>query len=308
MVSAVKDWEKELNIYKLKPAPPKMCLQEYIELYLKDNDDKYLSWFLHYYEPTLNNAVIGFVQDYAMPGHFADLKSACIFALLKALQNYDASKHKSFENYYTEFYIKREVHEYVRTMRTGYTISTEDEDARLRKIMTLYRENNYRNDDETIGRIAAELNLKPTKVIEIISAGLRNMNYTEFYKNLSDDESEEKEEEYIADSSSEPSNILLNAMRKEAVYEVFDKLYYDEQYMVANRLGFCMDCFSDYYVDNTVTDKDGNHKKVKFKKMTYLDLANTFEKSSPDTAYQTVNRAYAKMREWLTDTEYFKGE
>ncbi|MBR3817160.1 MAG: hypothetical protein IKJ27_10610 [Clostridia bacterium] len=47
---------------------------------------------------------------------------------------------------------------------------------------------------------------------------------------------------------------------------------------------------------------------MKTKKMTYLDRANTFEKSSPDTAYQTVNRAYAKMREWLKDTEYFKGE
>lgn len=304
----MKDWENELCIYKLKPAPPKMHLQEYIELYLKEKDDKYLSWFLHYYEPTLNNAVTGFVQDYAMPGHFADLKSACVFAILKALQNYDVSKHKTFENYYNEFYVKRAVHEYVRTMRTGYTIPTEDEDARLRKIMVLYRENDYKNDDETICRIAAELNLKPKKVVEIISAGLRNMNYTEFYKNLSDDESEEKEEEYIADSSSEPSNILLNAMRKEAVYEVFDKLYYDEQYMVANRLGFCMDCFSDYYIDNTVTDKDGNPCKVKFKKMTYLDLANTFEKSSPDTAYQTVHRAYAKMREWLKGTEYFKSE
>ena len=60
-----------------------------------------------------------------------------------------------------------------------------------------------------------------------------------------------------------------------------------------------MDCFSDCYMDNHVTDKDGNPRKVKFKKMTYLDLANTFEKSSPDTAYKTVNRAYAKMCEWL---------
>ena len=304
----MKDWEKELYIYKLKPAPPKMHLQEYIELYLKEKDDKYISWFLHYYEPTLNNAVIGFVQDYAMPGHFADLKSACVFAMLKALQNYDVTKHKSFENYYTEFYIKREVHEYVRTMRTGYTIPTEDEDARLRKIMALYRENGYKNDDETIGKIAAELHLNPKTITEIISAGLRNMNYTEFYKNLADDESETREEEYIADFSSEPLIMLLSDMRKEAVYEVFDKLHYDEQYMVANRLGFCMDCFSDYYMDNTVTDKDGNPRKVKFKKMTYLDLANTFEKSSPDTAYQTVHRAYAKMREWLKGTEYFKGD
>ena len=285
-----------------------MHLQEYIELYLKENDDKYLSWFLHYYEPILNNAVKGFVQDYAMPGHFADLKSACVFAMLKALQNYDVTKNKSFENYYTEFYVKRAVHEYVRTMRTGYTIPTEDEDAKLRKIMALYRENGYKNDDETIGRIAAELHLKPKKVMEIISAALRNMNYTEFYKNLADDESEVREEEYIADSSSEPLTMLLNAMRKEAVHEVFDKLYYDEQYMVANRLGFCLDCFSDYYLDNSVTDRDGNSRKVKFKIITYLDLANTFGKSSPDTAYQTIKGAYAKMRELLKDTEYFKGE
>ena len=215
----MKDWEKELYIYKLKPEPPKKHLQEYIELYLKEKDDKYLSWFLHYYEPILNNSVKGFVHEYAMPGHFADLKSACVFALLKALKNYDVSKNKSFENYYTEYYVKRAVHEYVRTMRTGYTVSTEDEDARLRKIMALYRENNYRNDDETIGKIAAELHLKPKKVLEIISAGLRNMNYTEFYKNLADDESEVREEEYIADSSSEPLTMLLNAMRKEAEWK-----------------------------------------------------------------------------------------
>lgn len=46
-------------------------------------------------------------------------------------------------------------------------------------------------------------------------------------------------------------------------------------------IGFCMDCISDYYIDNTITDKDGNPRKVKFKKMTYLDLAKTFVKSSP---------------------------
>lgn len=96
--------------------------------------------------------------------------------------------------------------------------------------------------------------------------------------------------------------MLLNAMHKEAVHEIFDKLYYDERYMVVNRLGFCIDCFSDYYMDKCVTDKDGNPKKVKFKKMTYLDLANTFGKPLPDIAYQTVYRAYIKMREWLKNT------
>lgn len=304
----MKDWEKELYIYKQKPAPPKMKFQKYIRLYLEEKDDKYLMWFLHYYEPILNNAIKSYVQEYAMPGHFADLKSACVFALMKALQTYDITKNTSFEYYYNNFYIKRAVHEYIRTMRTGYTISTEDEDARLRKIMALYGENNYRNDDKTIGKIAEVLNLNPKLVSEIISDGLRNMNYTEFYKDLVDDESEVGAEEYIADSSSDPWTLLLKAMKKEAIHEVFSMLNYEERYMVAGRLGFCMDCFSEYYADEKVLDSEGEPRMVKFKKQTYLDLAYAFEKSSLDTAYQTVNRAYEKMREWLKETEYFGDE
>lgn len=38
-----------------------------------------------------------------MLGYFEDLKSACVFALIKTLQNYDITKNKSFENYYTNF-------------------------------------------------------------------------------------------------------------------------------------------------------------------------------------------------------------
>lgn len=58
---------------------------------------------------------------------------------------------------------------------------------------------------------------------------------------------------------------------------------------------------------NFVTDKDGNPKKVKFEKMTYLNLANTFGKSSPDTEYYTINQAYTKMSELLMETKYLKG-
>lgn len=52
-MSAVKETyidEKELNIYRIQPAPPKWDLQEYIVTYLKEQDKRYLAWFLHYYE------------------------------------------------------------------------------------------------------------------------------------------------------------------------------------------------------------------------------------------------------------------
>ena len=49
----MKEWEKELVIYRLTPAPPKENdLQKYILNYLAQNEDKYISWFLHYYERT----------------------------------------------------------------------------------------------------------------------------------------------------------------------------------------------------------------------------------------------------------------
>ena len=45
----MKEWQKELYIYRLSPAPPKKDdLQEYIDLYLAEKDETYLSWFLHY--------------------------------------------------------------------------------------------------------------------------------------------------------------------------------------------------------------------------------------------------------------------
>ena len=75
---AVKEWEEELYRYRLTPAPPKKPLQAYIELYLETGDETYFAHFLHDYEPTLNGLTVGFVQDYAMQGHFADIKSACI--------------------------------------------------------------------------------------------------------------------------------------------------------------------------------------------------------------------------------------
>lgn len=82
----MKKWEKELQIYTLNPAPPKKRdLQEYIVLCLTENNENYFSWFLHYYERTVNDKVIGIVQDYAMYGHFLDIKQAYDYFLLGTL-------------------------------------------------------------------------------------------------------------------------------------------------------------------------------------------------------------------------------
>ncbi|MBS6440390.1 MAG: hypothetical protein KH365_06840 [Clostridiales bacterium] len=92
-------WEKELYNYQLTPAPPKMPAQEYIKKYLAEKDEKYFSWYLHYNEKFINEKVKGCVQEYAMQGHFMDLKSAYVFGLLQALQNYDPEKGSFFNSF-----------------------------------------------------------------------------------------------------------------------------------------------------------------------------------------------------------------
>ena len=98
----MKEWQKELYIYRLSPAPPrKDDLQEYIDLYLAEKDEKYLSWFLHYYEPTLNTTVMGIVQRYSMFGHFLDIKEACVLGILRALEKYNPNCGTPFITYKT---------------------------------------------------------------------------------------------------------------------------------------------------------------------------------------------------------------
>ena len=77
--------EMDLNMYRIIPAPPKWDLQEYIVTYLKEKDERYLSWFLHYYEKTLNKNVQNYMRQFFMQEHFADLKQAYVAGLLKAL-------------------------------------------------------------------------------------------------------------------------------------------------------------------------------------------------------------------------------
>ena len=97
-----------------------MGFAEYIVTYLKEKDNCYFAWFLHYYEKTLNNNVQGYMRKLFMPEHFADMKQAYIAGLLKALTNYDIEQGAPFTSF-KERYVEREILNYVRSMRTGFT-------------------------------------------------------------------------------------------------------------------------------------------------------------------------------------------
>lgn len=291
-------WTEDLYLYRMKPAPPKMDdFQKYIAIYLAEKDEKYLSWFLHYYEPRLNTVIMQTVQETAMQGHFADLKQAYIFGICKALQKYDISTDVPFL-IFKEFYVKNEIDNYIRTMRQGYSVQSVDEYRTLKKAMALYAKYEYNFDEETITKIAAEIgkNIKDTK--EIIQAGIDSTHYTDFYRRYADEDGESTAEDITSDGTSNSERLFFKQWRTDALFNAYENLDYRERTMVADHLGFCTECYGIYELS-----KDENGKPVKLlrKSKAYIDLAAEHTLSSPDTAFRIVNGAYEKMRKELTE-------
>ena len=187
----MEEWEDEFTMYRITPAPPRESdLQRYIDRYLAEKDKKYFGWFLHYYERIINEKAMGIVQDYAMAGHFSDVKQAYAMGMWAALQTYDPNRGVPFI-VYKEYAAMRAVHDHIRTMRNGHTVPTDDEYRRLRRAMRLYWEYGEKSDPATMEKIAAELATSMEKTLEIIEAGLRSTRFVEFYRTYADVDSEE---------------------------------------------------------------------------------------------------------------------
>ena len=294
----MKAWENELYNYQLTPAPPKMPPQEYIEKYLAEKDEKYFSWYLHYNEKYINEKVEGYVQEYAMQGRFMDMKSAYIFGLLQAFQNYDPEKGASF-NSFQAYYTKNAIDDYIRTMRTGYTIPSGDEYALLRKAMALYAKYGYKSDDATINKIALEIGRKLKTTKQMIVGGVRNMMFTEFYRQYADEDGEKGAEDVTVDSTTEPSQMFYHERRLKILYEAFDDLEYRERSIVAEHLGFCENCWSPYYIEII----NGRKVKRKFEKIAFIDLAGEHG-VVPSSADRIYREAIDKLRKALENDKW----
>ena len=295
----MKEWEKELYIYRLTPAPPKENdLQKYISNYLAHKDDKYISWFLHYYERTLNEKAMAIVQDYAMYGHFLDIKQAYVIGMLKALQDYDISRGVPFI-VYKEYAAMREVHEYIRTMRTGFTVQSNDEYLRLRKAMRLYREFDNKSDDTTMEKIAEAIGTSKEDAAEIIRCGMQNMQFVEYYRQYADEDSEESREEVAYDGYSEPDKLFFKLEEAEAIMAEFENLNYRECAMISAHLGFCMECYATHFYDENDLDEDDRPIRKPIPEETFIDIAIDHGLASPDTADKTYRKALGKMKKKL---------
>ena len=172
----------------------------------------------------------------------------------------------------------------------------------LRKVMALYAKYDFKSDDETINKIALAIGRKPKIAKDMLIGGVRNMMFTDFYRQFTDEDGEEGEEyteDVTVDTITEPSRMYYHERRRKILCETFDKLEYRERAVVAEHLGFCENCWSTRYIEIV------NGKKVKreFKGTAFIDLAGKHG-VVPSSADRIYRGAIDKLRKTLEEDKW----
>lgn len=289
------------QMYALATAPPKQDLQEYIKDYVDTKDNRYIEYFLHYYENTINAAVTVIVKKHELEEHFSDVKQAYVMGILKALENYDITTGVPFKLYLLH-YAQNEAIAYVRKAIYGFSVQSTAEFAKVRKIMAIWTENYNRDGTEqTIEKIATEVKEKKAVVKEIIIGALKNANAIDFYRQYYDTDGEESSEEFISDQSSGTEELFFKSELYSRLWKAFENLEYEERSMLFQYIGICPDCRGIHFSDNGDVDINGEPKIKLIKAMMFTDIATDHGYSQASTAKKICENALKKLKVAITD-------
>ena len=289
----------EHRMYHLDPAPPKLPPQEYIELYFAEKEDKYLSWYLHDREPTLNKLAQDVCQRYIMAEHFADIKQTAVCGILAALQKYDPSIGVPFAAFQKQ-YISDSIEDYIRTAQSGVVTMTVDTYPVMRRIMAIYHRNNDDCSNGCIQKIADEVGMDAKTVQRYIAIGALNERRADFYLQY-DEDGEKTGEDVTVDTTSEPDKLYLREVLHAALYGAFDSLTYREQRTVAKHLGFCDTCWA----IKKAVQIGGEIEYKPIKPMTFEEISHSASRKSDKASERTFYAAMEKMRTHIeTDADY----
>ena len=266
------------------------CYQQYC----RTKQLRYFLGFLHYYEPTLNYFANDFMLRYAMGGHFADLKQAALFGIIKAKKKYEHDRKTLFYRY-ADHYIRNELNDYVRQMRRGCTVESLDAYTKLRQTMAIFNSYGGRLDNETLCRIAEEAEISRSKAADMIRAALQNMLCTDIYRSygVGEDEPEDSREEILVSPFPDPYGALAAECQMEPLRAAWAALDRREQEVVAARLGFCPECFGVLECD--IPGAKWYECRPR-KRRPYADIALDYSLSDPGSVKRIYENAIIKMQ------------
>ncbi len=280
----------ERRMYRLDLVPPKLPAQEYIVRYLTEKEDKYLAWYLHDQEPSLNKMAQSTCERYAMTEHFADIKQAAVCGILIALQKYDSAVGAPFA-VFQKRYIQAGMEDYIRTAQSGAITMTADTYPVLRRIMAIYHQNGDDCSGSSVQKIADETGMDTKTIRRYIAIGTLNERRVDFYRQY-DEDGEKMGEDISVDTTSQPDKLYFRAMLYDALHQAYDSLTYREQRTVAKHLGFCDTCWS---VRKAILI-NGEIEYRLIKPMTFEEISHSASRKSDKASERTYNKALSKMR------------
>ena len=270
------------RIFQLEPELPKAeNINDYILSALREKDLKYFSFFLHHYEPQLNNRIKSFLGvdsgDQYDPERFLDIKLSCREAMLQKLPEYAPEKGAEYATYIYPF-----IRDAMLRFRMGeeqWSVSSLTSYKMLRTMAWLYH-----NTKDAIAEFSKKYNCDLALAEEYLKVvrGIRNQQ--PFFVTEQDEDGEETGEDVTRDYSWNYADILWDGIQAEKVRKAFEKLNYREQTLLEKRLAICMTC-----------GRVGSWKD----RPTFEELAVMFEGSTASGAERAYRKAVDKLTELL---------
>ena len=160
-------------MYKLNYTPIRLKdFNDYFVRYKDNKDSTFINEFLHFYEPVLERKIYKFCKHYGITqDRKEDLKQIFVVLLLEELQDYKSEipvlqliKYKVIDAW----------HDYVRTNCGNVAVDNANNYKTIRKVAFLYyRQANVKTFDESVSKIAKELNVSEANVRKCILSSER---------------------------------------------------------------------------------------------------------------------------------------
>ncbi len=222
-------------MYKMK-KPPKMPLNDCIIQYKQTVDERFLQYFLHFYEPTLNKRTESFCEQYGQFHHFLDIKQTIVTTLLTQIDRYDPSVGASLLTF-TQKHVDAAVHDYIR-LNSGVTCAGEYDYDNLRNIMAIMGEISEVTPAERLQAAIDKTGLPEKDVRQHIQHG-DLFRYSESLTrgNRDDDGDYLQLIELIGSIYDSPEYIVIEKFLYEALVAAVDKLPYKEKRLLLSYYG-----------------------------------------------------------------------
>jgi len=223
-------------MYRMKKKPPEIPLNDCIVRYKQSGDEKYLQYFLHFYESKLNWRTEDFCERYGQLNHFQDIKQIIVTTIVTQIDKYDPDAGANLITF-TDKHVDAAVHDYIR-QNCGVICASEYDYDNLRNIMFIFNEVSESTETERIQTAMDKTGLSEKAVRQHLQHGDMFQYSESLTGGYRDDEDGYMQLiERIGDIYDSPEYLVLEKLFYEALVIAVDELPRKESRLICGYYG-----------------------------------------------------------------------